>query len=547
MSISPSDPTYRDFRRVLFCGKNPQALIRLYFDLLPLLERDPRLRFDFAVVPGSDPKHEIAAHRFLRKLELGGRATVVQWTEVGKSYHPELVVSASPTPEVIKLGVPAMFITHGAGNNRLRTDLTGPYGLAREQLVWNGNVVRWLPLAGRAAWRDLRRWCPEAVPNAEVVGDLRYERICESRALRREYRRKLGVKTDERLVVVSSTWGDLSLAGEGRMNLATMFLNALPMDEFKVAVIPHPNIEHGAGPSVAAELGRWLGNGLLMPPIEEGWAATIIAADLVVGDSGSVTQYAAAIRRAVLLSAFGYDQMPPDGALAGFGRATSWLNLDKPFAPQFHEAIARGQGFDFGDILANDRSPSGIIHAKVYELLGIQPPEFPGPTTLPVPELHYRCAPTWAWDVKVEFGRGFAQVTRRPVQSHKDVEGLLVVRHEDCDDNRIRTRANVLLHHSDPLPRDEAIEELVGLHEDWPHWDLASARTCEGELLMLTRQRLLIRVQPGGNADIIASALASWLAEQPANAARLCRADAFVDFERGFEPAPTILSVETLG
>jgi hypothetical protein len=522
-------------------------MIRLYEDFRPLLEGDHRIRLDFSVIPGSHVKHERAAHRYLRRLELAGKVTVVPWSGV-EAYRPELIVSASPTAEVLKLGVPAVFITHGAGNNRLRDDLTGPYGLAREQLVWEGRVIDWLPLAGRAALRDLHRWCAEAVPHAEIMGDLRYERILESLRLRRDYRRALGLRKEDRLVVVSSTWGDLSLIGQGRLELPQTLLESLPMDSFSVGAVPHPNIEHGDGASIAAVLGPWLKNGLLMPPVEEGWAAMVIAADLVVGDSGSVTQYAAAIGKPILLSAFGYDQMSPDGELARFGRETPWLDLDKPLAPQIHDAIERGRVFDFDGVLASDRSPSRIIHAKVYEMLGIQPPEFPGTKTLPGIELHYRCSPTWAWRSEVEFHCGLARVTRMPVQSHKDAPGLLAVRFEDCDDNVMRTHAKVLLHLREALSEEDARYETEGLLEDWPNALLAAVRTVAGELLMRTGQGLLVRVLCElEQMEAVALVFAARLSEHPADAARLDAADALVDFQRGFEPPLPLLSVERLG
>lgn len=553
MSISPSDPTFRGVHRVLLAGKNMQALARLYFDLFPLLEGDQRLHIAFTVIPGS--YFEWAAHRFLRERELKHELKVIPWSEA-KDFAPELIISGSPTAELFRLDAPLMFLTHGAGNNRLRKDLTGPYGLAPEQLLgprrwWrllHRRVVDWLPLAGAAAYKELARTCPEALPNAEIVGDLRHERMRMSRSKRRQIRRALGLERGQLLIVVASTWGGLSLVGEGGTSLQEQLLTGLPIDRFRIGTVPHPNIEHGDGPSVAGVLAPLLKNGLLMPPVEEGWSALVIAADLIIGDSGSVTQYAAAIGKPVLLAAFGFDQMPADGALAEFGRSAPRLNPDKPFEPQIHEAIGRGQEFDFGVILASDRSASDIIYAKVYSMLGISTGEKPEPEMLPDPELHPRCKPTSAWECSVRFGTSGAEWTRRPVQVPAKCSGLLVVRCDECPDSRLLAHAGVLLHHRDVLPEDEAPDELEALLEDWPHSRLASVRIGERTLLLRTRRRLLVKVRCApALLDIIPAALAEWLAEQAPDAARLDTPDAFVDFEGCFEAKPAILSVEHLG
>ncbi|THV29995.1 hypothetical protein [Glycomyces paridis] len=538
MRLSPSSPTFRGVHRILLAGKNMQALARLYYDLLPLLERDPRLHLAFTVIPGSH--FEWAAHRFIGEREREGGAVVVDWSKVD-GYAPGLVVSCSPTAELFALGVPFMVVTHGAGNNRLREDLSGVYGLAPEQLLGLGRVVDWLPLAGRAALEQLAEDCPGALEAAEVVGDLCYQRLWESRDRKSEYRRALGIPRDRLFVVMSSTWGELSLVGESKLDLLERLFRELPRERFTVGAVPHPNLEHGEGPSIAGLLGPRLGNGLVMPQVHEGWRALIAAADLVLGDSGSVTQYAGAIGLPIMLAAFGAEQMPEAGALAGIGKTAPWLRTDLPLAPQLIAAHARGAFLDFGDIIARDLDPAARIVAKSYEMLGLSHREPPAPEALPDPGLHARCGPSRSWRAEVRFAHGRADCLTFPVSEPEEARGLVVVRYDACRDRRLLAKAKVLLHHGAPLERDEALLVLDELLDHWSGCRIASVRVGEGHLILAVRNGPWFEVRcDASQTDVVPAVLEAWLGEFAPDPAGLGAPDALVDFEGRFEPPPTL-------
>jgi hypothetical protein len=67
----------------------------------------------------------------------------------------------------------------------------------------------------------------------------------------------------------------------------------------------HPHVWHGHSPH---QIRSWLADcvraGLILIPPLEGWRAALIAADIVVGDHGAVTCYAAALDKPVALAAF---------------------------------------------------------------------------------------------------------------------------------------------------------------------------------------------------------------------------------------------------
>jgi hypothetical protein len=90
---------------------------------------------------------------------------------------------------------------------------------------------------------------------------------------------------------------------------------------------------------VRAWLADSMRRGLILVPPEEGWRAVLAAADVVIGDQGSVTCYAAAIGRPVLLASFPREELDPASAVAGLGRVAPRLRADRPAVRQLGEAV----------------------------------------------------------------------------------------------------------------------------------------------------------------------------------------------------------------
>lgn len=258
-------------------------------DLLPLLESDHRVQLLFTV--------EGAAHgteEFTRRL--GGH--VLPWDQAIRQRF-DLVLAAS-FRGLDRLHGPALVLPHGAGalKSRLRpraANALPAHGLSREQLVRDGRVVAAaIALSHHDELGALRAACREAEPAAVVAGDICLDRMVAGLPHREHYRRALGITPGQRLVVLSSTWTPHSAFG-AHLGLYRALLDT----GHPVAAVLHPNIwsVHGARQVLA-----WLPDGLLVIPPDEGWRATMVAADVVIGDHGSCTQYAAAIGRPVLLT-----------------------------------------------------------------------------------------------------------------------------------------------------------------------------------------------------------------------------------------------------
>jgi hypothetical protein len=265
--------------------------------------------------------------------------------------------------------------------------------LERQQLIYHGRVVpAAIALAHDDGVSQLKRSCPEAVPASFVAGDPCYDRLTASHPFRDTYRRALGVKEGQQLVVVSSTWGPGSLLGRYR-NLVSRLAAELPRDEYRVVAILHPNIWHWHGNwQVQAWYADAMRNGLGLVPPEEGWRAALIAADMVVGDHGSVTYYAASIGAPVLLATFPEDDIDPGSPVTALGRIAPRVRPDRPLLPQLAETAATYSSEHHAELAGKVTSAPGdaarLVRREMYRLMKLpEPPTIPRARPVPAPRM----------------------------------------------------------------------------------------------------------------------------------------------------------------
>jgi len=222
----------------------------------------------------------------------------------------------------------------------------------------------------------LARSCPPAMENAVVAGDPCFDRLLASRPWRAAYRAALGVGDGQRLVVVSSTWGDNSLFG-ARPELISRVVAELPVDSHRVVAVLHPNIWHGHGAwQVRGWLAEAMRSGLMLVPPMDGWRAALVAADCVIGDHGSTTFYGAALGIPVLLGQFPEDAVDPSSPVGQLGAVAPALADDIAVAAQVDAAIRRP--VDFGAVTELTTSHPGKallrLRAVCYGILAIEEP-----------------------------------------------------------------------------------------------------------------------------------------------------------------------------
>lgn len=361
-------------------------------DVTPLLESDLRIQVVFTEGSSSFPG---GTREFLR--ELGG--IVVPWRQATHERF-DLAVAAS-YGRLEQIHAPVLTLSHGAGYGKYpnRWDGYGPpaaraaWGLERQQLVYHGRVVpAAIALSHHDGIAQLARACPEAVPTAFVAGDPCYDRLAASVPMRAEFRRALGVEDGRKLVVVSSTWGPHSLLGRHR-DVIPRLVAELPRDEYRVVAILHPNIWYWYG---AWQIQAWyadaLRNGLGLVPPEEGWRAALAAADVVLGDHGSVTYYAASIGVPVLLAAFPEEDIDPESPVTALGEIAPRMRLDRPLLPQLAAAPNAYSPDHYATFSSQVSSVPGqsarLIRREMYRLMRLPEPASAPPTrTVPAPRL----------------------------------------------------------------------------------------------------------------------------------------------------------------
>lgn len=450
-------------KKVLFVARNITSVNRL-LDVVSVLRADLRVEFAFAVDRGSE--YAAGVDGFLRDLGVrdGLEAKVVSWEEAVAGDW-DVAVAAHVNAGLRELPGRLVVLPHGAGYNRLVPPSTGgepvAAGLSRHELTYDGVVVPdRIGVSHPEQVERLGRACPEVVGRAVVVGDPCRDRIVANLPRRDLFRRALGAGGGRRLVAMSSTWNDRSLLAADP-ELPKRLVARLPVDEYQVVLVMHPNVWTRYGPStVRSWYADALDSGLLIVPPRYGWQAALIAADWIIGDHGSVTFYGAALDLPALVTGEGAGELDPASPLAELaGAAPRWDPDGDPVA-QLEAAHAPGRLLDItGRGLGAPGEAARLVRDVVYELLDLA-------TAEPVRVEPLREPPVERGEVtayRVESAVDGRRVTLRrypyalaryhppaePAETH------LAVEHIDTD-RRLLESADVLLRRDPPLDETAA-------------------------------------------------------------------------------------------
>jgi hypothetical protein len=378
-------------RKKLLVLAHTEVYRRRLQDLVALVESDLRVEVTFTVPPHA---FNGGVARFLT----GVGAEVMPWAEAVRTEFDLALAAGSRGMEQVR--APLLRVPHGGGEMSLVAAAPGaasgdavrvrePAGITgRSYLTWRGAVVpRAVALPHRDDLRALRRWCPEALPVAEVVGDPAYDRIAASLPFREAYRAALGVEPEQRLVLATSTWGQRSQFNHLDALLPRL-LTELPRRHFRTALLIHPNVlaRHSR-----LRVRSWLADcsraGVLVVPPEADWRAVLVAADLVVGDFSSVTLYATMTDAPILLARYPYADANPASPGVDMALAAPALSPTWPLADQLAYAAAHYPRREYRRIARRISSEPGRFGLRtrrlMYRLLGLGEPAFP-PVTEPV-------------------------------------------------------------------------------------------------------------------------------------------------------------------
>ncbi|MFJ9573086.1 hypothetical protein [Streptomyces bacillaris] len=275
----------------------------------------------------------------------------------------------------------------GAGSREPGAGSREPtFGLSAEWLLSDGRpFVDGLVLSHPEQLARLRLVCPEAVAAAVLAGDPCFDRMLAARPYRDRFRRALGVRRGQRLVVLNSTWNPEGFFGDGGGQdilpaLLPRLAAELPADGYRLAAVLHPNIWHGHGPGqIRAWLDRARRSGLSLIDPVHAWRQAVLAADLVVGDFGAVSYYAAALGIPVLLATGDQDRLDPDAPLAAFVREAPRLDVHGPLREQLEELLT-GNHPPAGPaafVTSAPGSSAALLRRHFYRLMELPEPTAP--------------------------------------------------------------------------------------------------------------------------------------------------------------------------
>ncbi|MDI2032283.1 hypothetical protein QFW96_26935 [Saccharopolyspora sp. TS4A08] len=502
------------------CERTVLVVARTVTSTGRLLEALRFFRDDFRVKPvftvNDTSRYSAGAHEL---LTASGVEEIVPWDRVGELDYA-LALSASENIDFSRLRGTTVVLPHGIGFNKWVPDPTTRgtrlAGLPPVEALRTGRVR--LVLSHPSQERQLLEACPEIAGSTAVTGDPTYDQLRASLPLRDRYRRKLGLG-DRKLVLLSSTWRSESELGAWR-TLPLEMLADLPSDEYQVALVMHPNIWAWYGSRVVRNFfDRALDAGLLLIPPERGWHAALVAADVVVGDHGSLSLYSAALGKPLLLSAFGAEHVPGT-PVEELGRTAEHLVPGTGLREQVERALAHHDPQRFSGL--TDGIFAHVGHAEtrlrdlLYSELNLAPP--PGePPLLRPPDVDVTPQPVTAYDTFTDLSAdGHLRIRRFPASArqHDVAAEAGSIRHlaveEDERDLHRPHQASVFVRRA-PSPAPGARAWAARALESLPGARVTAAAT-ESGCVAAVRRGPVVEVSGSADAMLLASTVyACWL------------------------------------
>ncbi|MDH6111597.1 hypothetical protein P3T36_006777 [Kitasatospora sp. MAP12-15] len=499
--------TFDSTRTLVVAARTVTSLVRV-LDVLPaVVHDDPRVAVVFAYDPSSAFSNGV--------LDLLGSlgCRTLPWSQL-KDIKPDLLLSASENIDVPAGDYPVLVLPHGVGFQKLVPDSAGPStrlsGLVPDELLAAGRV--WLTVSHPEQERQLVAAQPSTAGRTVLVGDPCFDRLRTSSRWRDRYRAAFGVSQGQRLVLLSSTWGSGSLIAN-RPGLPAALLAQLPADEFRVALVLHPNVWSGHGAwQVRSMLQTAVEAGLVVIDPTNGWQQGLVASDLVIGDHGSVTLYGAAIGRPVLLGAFGAESVPQTAGYA-LRSAAAWLATGVALRAQVDEAMAGHRPDRFAEISERAFADPGHAQPKirqlVYDLLELTVPDgsdrgthmYPPPPPPAGNRVTSMLVETTTVGGSAE--QVCVEVRRYPAAvAEEGGERDGVFWHLACDvdepDTRLSESASVLLRGGAAVSQELGLSRIADMLADFPGAQLAALAAEDGCLLGLRDGGVLMAAAPTG-------------------------------------------------
>lgn len=381
--------TLRTDKTVAVVVENHQAGDRLG-DVVSLFEHDPRIQVVYVLAQNS--RFSPSAASYLERFD----GLLLTW-EQALRYDFDLALAGNNghNSHLEQLRAPVLVTPHGMGFSSVVPPGAGFGPPLRKPPIVDAiysTLVRYGRVSAAAITvphvnhrHTIGRVVAEALEVTHVVGDPAYDRATSSAPERDRFRRAAGVDADERLVVLSTTWGAESLIGM-ETGLVDRVITELP-DDHVVALLVHPGVWSAHSPR---QLLAWLADarrrGLRVLEPNSSWLGLLMAADVVIGDHGSTTYMAAALGNPVLLTGGGLGEVAPGSQSEVLLRMERRHDPERSLPAQLETVIGRhdpGVTDLHRSLLTSEPGRSAaLVRELIYRLLDL--PE-PGDTAVPAP------------------------------------------------------------------------------------------------------------------------------------------------------------------
>ena len=379
--IGPSDGEYPEessYWYAMDCERTVLAVTRTVnttlalVDGLPDLLADHRVQVLFTTMPR---QRDANFERWMRRLVSAAGVRMISWEEaVGR--HFDLVVAASYEGALNVLSGDTLILNHGTGvGKHLALPLDGRLpvsddGLSSTTMLLSHSEQR----PYYAAQQDGRA-------RFLVVGDPWRDRLCASQHRAGLYRAALRIDEATRLLAVSSTWGEYSLIAT-HPDLPLRLLTDLACDEYKVALILHPNVWFGHSTwQVRAWMRDALDAGLVLVPPHDSWRGVLVAADAFVGDHGSMMLLAGALGAPLAFGCTPNEELIAGGPSADLEARVPRLDPHLPLAPQIEQVFSEHDPdldrATIDRVFEHQGESHALIRRAMYELMALGEPEYP--------------------------------------------------------------------------------------------------------------------------------------------------------------------------
>ncbi|MGW3952215.1 hypothetical protein ACWEKM_15100 [Streptomyces sp. NPDC004752] len=463
--------TFQSERTLVVAARTVTSTVRVLESLPAVLDGDGRVTVVFAYDPTS------AFNAGVLDLLHQAGCRVMPWEQL-KEISPDLILTASENIMVPEGDCPVLVLPHGVGFQKHVPDSrsTGERlsGVVPDALLEAGRA--WLAVSHPAQEEQLLAAHPKTAGHTVLVGDPCLDELLVSRTRRTAYRTAMGLTAQHRLVLVSSTWGPTSLLGR-HPELPARLLAELPWDEYRVAAVAHPNVwaAHGAW-QLRTVLGAAVPGGLMLVPPVHAWRSALVAADVVIGDHGSVTLYGAAAGVPVLLGAFGRDSVAGT-AVADLAARAPRLDAAGALRGQIEDAVRSHSPLRYAEVTERAFAARGQaltrLRGVVYRLLRLAEPEAAAPSVRSVPVADRPGAEVASWLVTtalaVDDGEPVVAVRRFPAAVGTPAEAIETpVRFahlacaDDEGDSRLAESASAVFRRH---PADRAVEAVRWIRE----------------------------------------------------------------------------------